>query len=81
MTINILDGEGEIDKKELDFFLKGNTSLDDVDEPCPASWISIAGWKDIQTLVESADIFKTFKEDLKSNIGLFKTWFDFEKPE
>jgi hypothetical protein len=36
-----------IDKKELDFFLKGNTSLDDVDEPPPAPWISIGGWKDL----------------------------------
>ena len=35
MTINVLDGEGQLDKKELDFFLKGNTSLDDVEEPAP----------------------------------------------
>jgi len=40
-----------IDKKELDFFLKGNTSLDDCEDPVPAPWISIGGWKDIQSLV------------------------------
>lgn len=47
MTINILDGEDLIDKKELEFFLKGNTSLDDVEEACPAVWISVGGWKDL----------------------------------
>ena len=47
MTINILDGEGGINKNELDLFLKGNTSLEEVEDRCPANWISVAGWKDI----------------------------------
>lgn len=47
MTINILDGEGQVDKHELDFFLKGNISLNDVEEKKPADWLTIAGWKDI----------------------------------
>ena len=36
-----------MDKQELDFFLKGNTNLDDVEEAIPAAWIPIAGWKDL----------------------------------
>jgi hypothetical protein len=36
-----------INKNELDFFLKGNTSLEEVEDRCPANWISVAGWKDI----------------------------------
>jgi hypothetical protein len=28
MTTMIMDGEGELNKTELDFFLKGNTSLE-----------------------------------------------------
>jgi hypothetical protein len=30
MTMMILDGDGNVNHKELDFFLKGNTSLDDI---------------------------------------------------
>jgi len=49
-----------MNRKELDFFLKGNTSLDDVDDPCPGTWISVSGWKDIQMLEATNDVFKTF---------------------
>ena len=81
MTINILDGEGVINKNELDFFLKGNTSLEEVEDRCPANWISVAGWKDIQSLPSCNEIFKNFINDLKDNLGLFKNQFDNEKPE
>jgi dynein heavy chain len=64
MTIQILDGDHLLDKRELDFFLKGNTSLDEVDTPPPATWISISGWKDIQTLVNINEVFKNFINDL-----------------
>lgn len=47
MTIMIMEGEEQLNKKELDFFLKGNTSLDDVSRPKPYDWISVAGWKDM----------------------------------
>jgi dynein heavy chain len=72
MTIQILDGDQLLDKRELDFFLKGNTSLDEVDTPPPATWISISGWKDIQTLVNINEIFKNFINDLQDNLKLFK---------
>ena len=34
-------------KVELDFFLKGNTSLDAVEAKKPYPWLSDNGWKDI----------------------------------
>jgi dynein heavy chain len=39
MTIQILDGEKLVNRKELDFFLKGNTSLDEVENPKPYPWV------------------------------------------
>jgi len=45
MTTMIMNGEQELVHKELDFFLKGNTSLDEVDKN-PISWLSDASWKD-----------------------------------
>ncbi len=47
MTTMIMDGDGELNKIELDFFLKGNTSLDAVARENPYSWLSANGWKDL----------------------------------
>jgi len=47
MTIMLIDGEGLLNKVELDFFLKGNTALEAVARPKPYRWLSEGGWKDI----------------------------------
>jgi dynein heavy chain len=50
VTMMILDGDGRVDHKELNFFLKGNTSLDEVTVAKPGPWITDGGWKDIQSM-------------------------------
>jgi len=50
MTTMIMDGNDELNKAELDFFLKGNTSLDAVEAKKPYVWVSEYGWKDMQKL-------------------------------
>lgn len=47
MVTMIMDGDNILDHIELDFFLKGNTSLDAVDAKKPFKWISDNAWKDI----------------------------------
>lgn len=47
MTIQILDGDKLINHSELDFFLKGNTSLEELSEKKPFDWVPDAGWKDL----------------------------------
>jgi dynein heavy chain len=47
MVTMIMDGDNSLNKVELDFFLKGNTSLDPVEQKKPATWLSDNGWKDI----------------------------------
>lgn len=39
MTIDILKGDDQLNQKELDFFLKGNTSLDVVTRKKPYNWV------------------------------------------
>ena len=46
MTSMILDGDNDLDKKEFDFYMKGNPSLDRPKEPSPHAWLSETGWKD-----------------------------------
>lgn len=43
-------GEGGIDAGELDFFLRGNTSLAKAQSEKPLEWISEKGWKDLLLL-------------------------------
>lgn len=81
MTLAIQEGEDLLNKKQLDFFLKGNTDLNDVDEERPYVWVSTGGWKDIQKLEAVGDEFKGIIEDLCSNGNEWKTWYDTEKPE
>ncbi len=45
MTISIQDGENLLNRTELDFFLKGNTSLEQVQRQRPYKWVPEAGWK------------------------------------
>lgn len=50
MVTMIMDGDEVLDHVELDFFLKGNTSLDAVEAKKPYKWVSENGWKDMQKL-------------------------------
>lgn len=56
MTTMIMDGDNELNKEDMDFFLKGNTSLDQV-EKAPFKWISKNGWKDAVRLNEMGGVF------------------------
>jgi len=47
MITMIMDGNNDLNKVELEFFLKGNTSLDAVEAKKPYEWLSANGWKDI----------------------------------
>jgi len=51
MTMMLIEGDGMLNKVELDFFLKGNTSLEGVSRQKPYKWLSEGGWKDMQKLI------------------------------
>jgi dynein heavy chain len=67
MTLAIQEGEDLLNKEQLNFFLKGNTSLEDPDDDKPYNWVSQAGWKDMQKIESVGDEFKGIMEDLHSN--------------
>ena len=90
MTCSILDGDGALNRTELDFFLKGDVGLQAPTEPKPYSWISAAGWKDLLKLgsglgpqVEGAppSPFADLVADVKSNGKAWLAWYDLEAPE
>lgn len=51
MTTMIIEEELELNRAELDFFLKGNQSLSEITISKPYKWIPEQGWKDLQKLV------------------------------
>jgi len=81
MTIMIIEEELYLNRQELNFFLKGNQSLSDVEKPKPYKWIPEQGWKDIQQLVTIGPEYKNLIDDLESNEKSWKQWYDFERPE
>ena len=64
MVTMIMDGDNSLNKVELDFFLKGNTSLDAIEQKKPAPWLSDNGWKDIQRLETLGEVWTGFIDNL-----------------
>lgn len=81
MTIMIRDGDGKLNHTELDFFLKGNTSLDTNLPTRPFLWIPETGWKDLLKLVELGTEYKDLITHLTDNETEWKEWYDQEQPE
>lgn len=81
MTTMIMDGDGNLNKTELDFFLKGNTSLEAASKEKPFAWMSNNGWKDLLRLSTLGDAFSNLLPDVENNAKLWKDWYDLEAPE
>ena len=81
MTLRIMAGDGTLDTAELDFFLKGNLSLEKCKDPPPGDFISDSGWHDMQRLIKMGDHFKDLTNDVKANIAEWRAWYDLDAPE
>jgi len=66
IALLILDSRNRVDKPELEFFLKGNVSLDEPSAPKPAAWIPTSAWRDLCRL---AEVSALGVEHIKSNAG------------
>merc|ERR1719235_655871 len=76
-----MDGDGELNGREFDFFIKGTPSLEKVQRPNPHKWLTDAGWKDMQLLSELSPALKNICDDVAKNGEQWKTWYDEEDPE
>ena len=81
LTCMIMEGEGELNRSELTYFLKGNTALEEPEEEKPYEWVSKPGWKDLCALGEVGDVFESVVADLKLKGSEWKQWYDQEAPE
>ena len=73
MTIKIQEVEEHLKHEELDFFIKGNISLEKSARVKPFSWIPDQGWEDMIKLSEiSADVFGSLPGDVEKNERAWK---------
>lgn len=92
MTIKVLDETAPLDRDFLDFFLKGNLSLEASARPKPAEWFPEQGWHDLVRLVEmggqkvNEEIGGSHKlselaDCIEANLDAWHAYYDLEAPE
>uniref|UniRef100_A0A8C1QBG0 Dynein heavy chain 10, axonemal-like n=1 Tax=Cyprinus carpio TaxID=7962 RepID=A0A8C1QBG0_CYPCA len=82
MTIKIEQGEGRAPQDELEFFLKGNLSLEKSKRKKLCDWLPDQGWEDIVRLMELfPNEFGTLADDIEKNPEEWKKWYDLDAPE
>uniref|UniRef100_A0A4W5NCU9 Dynein axonemal heavy chain 10 n=1 Tax=Hucho hucho TaxID=62062 RepID=A0A4W5NCU9_9TELE len=82
LAIKIGQPEGRAPQEELEFFLKGNLSLEMSKRKKPCPWLPGQGWEDIIRLAELFPAeFGSLPDDVEKNLPEWKTWYDLDGPE
>jgi dynein heavy chain len=81
LTTSIMAGEGELNRNELDIFLKGDTSLDDPKRRCPNSWLSKSNWKDTLKVDSLGGGFAGLADSVTEDDLAWRAWYDLVVPE
>uniref|UniRef100_A0A3Q3E3F5 Dynein axonemal heavy chain 10 n=1 Tax=Labrus bergylta TaxID=56723 RepID=A0A3Q3E3F5_9LABR len=82
MTIKIEQAEGRAPQEELEFFIKGNLSLEKSTRKKPCDWLPGQGWEDIVKLAELfPEQFGSLPDDVEKNSTDWKSWYDLDGPE
>ncbi|XP_071880489.1 dynein axonemal heavy chain 10 isoform X1 [Anas platyrhynchos] len=77
MTIKIEQAEDNVPQEELDFFLKGNISLEKSTRKKPFAWLPDQGWEDLIRLSELfPEQFESLPDDVEKNPDVWKNWYD-----
>uniref|UniRef100_A0A7S4D2X3 Dynein-1, subspecies f n=1 Tax=Eutreptiella gymnastica TaxID=73025 RepID=A0A7S4D2X3_9EUGL len=81
MTAKVLEGEGKLNTKALEFFLKGNIVLGKSTHEKFFPWMPEQGFQDLLRLPSIDPAFSTILEDVQKNGKEWQEWFDLERPE
>ncbi|XP_054248884.1 dynein axonemal heavy chain 10 [Indicator indicator] len=77
MTIRIEQADGRVPQEELEFFLKGNISLEKSERKKPYAWLPDQGWEDLIHLSEQLpEKFESLPDDVENNPDVWKNWYD-----
>ncbi|CAB3257120.1 unnamed protein product [Arctia plantaginis] len=81
MDIKLEQSEDRVSQAQLDFFIKGNVSLEKSSRPSPATWIPAQGWQDIMKLSTDFESFTQLPDYITRNLVEWQEWFDSDTPE
>uniref|UniRef100_A0A8C6ZHZ5 Dynein axonemal heavy chain 10 n=1 Tax=Nothoprocta perdicaria TaxID=30464 RepID=A0A8C6ZHZ5_NOTPE len=82
MTVKIEQADGRVPQEELDFFLKGNISLEKSARKKPCAWLPDQGWEDLIHLSELfPEKFESLADDVEKNPDVWKNWYDIDALE
>jgi dynein heavy chain len=72
ITIKLEQDRGNLTPDELDFFIKGNLSLEKSKRKKPANWIHDSTWEDCVRLSRDYSQFTTLLDDIEHNENVWK---------
>ncbi|KAI8825885.1 dynein heavy chain and region D6 of dynein motor-domain-containing protein [Fimicolochytrium jonesii] len=81
MSMKLLEAEGLLDAAELNFFLKGDISLEQPAIAKPFAWLTDQGWKDLLRLSSINSNFASLPDDVRSNELDWRSWVRLDAPE
>ncbi|KAH9514993.1 Dynein heavy chain 10, axonemal [Bulinus truncatus] len=81
ITLKLEQQQKHVLQDELDFFIKGNTSLQKSEVKKPYPWIPDVGWGDINRLATDFQCFEKLRNDIIDDQTEWKEWFDHDIPE
>jgi dynein heavy chain len=81
ITMKLLEADGQMDASELNFFLKGDISLELPTIKKPVTWMSDQGWKDLLKFSTLYANFGMLPQYVRDNEKVWKEWASLETPE
>jgi dynein heavy chain len=81
MTLKLREGDSKLNHQQLDFMLRGNTSLEKTTKKKSADWLDDQGWEDMQKLIMIEEKFANLPDDMAKNQVQWRSWYDLEVPE
>ncbi|KAI8922930.1 hypothetical protein BC831DRAFT_55734 [Entophlyctis helioformis] len=81
MTMKLMEADGLLDSGELNFFLKGDISLEQPAIKKPFAWILDQGWKDLLRLSTLNANFGMLPQHVREEEDRWKAWAKLEAPE
>eukprot|EP00892_Ulva_mutabilis_P000667 jgi/Ulvmu1/10600/UM065_0055.1 len=86
IAVKVMDESGLLNHTQLDFFLKGNLSLEKEARKNPYTWLSESGWHDLMRLATLAGesgktALNEIPGDIEKDEDAWKVYFDLDEPE
>ncbi|KYN03638.1 Dynein heavy chain 10, axonemal, partial [Cyphomyrmex costatus] len=80
--VKIEQNIGNVNQKQLEFFIKGNVVLEKVPESNPIKWLPLSGWEDVIKLASDfSEKFGQLPEEIQDFEDEWKKWYDSDTPE